>query len=192
MDEIFENLPLPSRETINASGDTQQKVTFMAMMTDHCLSNDEIFNYFNEKQIEVQTLPLPETDLEYKFQEYKYLLQLEKKGKLITKPLEIENFDLWFQDFFSAVTQVNELTITNAFYGFDRIEPQTNRTIDNYKSYLRASSKHDSNWLPAVQVHGEGIFIQFNLEKMKQWSLNFEKVQAYRVLVEKVNNAPLF
>ena len=192
LEEIFENLPWPSKETINASGDIQQKVTFMAMITDHCFPNDEIFNYFNEKQIEVQTLPLPETDLEYKFQEYKYLLQLEKKGKLITKPLEIENFDLWFQDFFSAVTQVNELTITNEFYGFDRIEPQTNRTIDNYKSYLRASSKHDSNWLPAVQVHGEGIFIQFNLEKMKQWSLNFEKVQAYRVLVEKVNNAPLF
>lgn len=30
-------------------------------------------------------------------------------------------------------------------------------------------SKHDLNWVPACEVHGEGIFIRFNEEKIRQW-----------------------
>lgn len=193
LEEKFENLPLSSKELINASGDIQQKVDFMTLATDGVFSKDEIVAFFNEQQKDVKTTPSPaDTDIEYKFQEYQHLLRLATQGSLITKPLAIESFEMWFQDCFSAVTQVKELTITNAFYGFDRIEPQTNRTIDNYKKYLREATNGDSNWLPAVQVHGEGIFLQFNLEKIKQWTLNFEKGQAFRILIEKANKAPLF
>lgn len=192
LEEKFENLPLSSKEMINTCGDIEQKVNLMSMATDGIYSKDEIFAFFNDQQKDEQTTELPTTDTEYKFQEYQHLLDIATKGPLITKPLAIDTFEMWFQDCFSAVTQVKELTITNAFYGFDRIEPQTNRTIDNYKKSLRESTNGDANWLPAVQVHGEGIFLQFNLEKVKQWSLNFEKGQAFRTLIEKANKAPLF
>lgn len=191
LEEQFENLPLSLKELINACGDLENKITLMIGAFYPVFSKEEIEEFCKEfPQCEEEVLPA--SDIEYKFQEYKHLLQSSKNIPLITKPLLMDTFESWFQDFFSAVTQVKELTITNAFYGFDRIEPQVNRTIDNYKKYLRGHTNAEINWLPAVQVYGEGIFLQFNLERIKQWSANFEKGQAFRTLIEKANKAPLF
>ncbi|MCP0910754.1 DUF1998 domain-containing protein [Acinetobacter pseudolwoffii] len=161
------------------------------MATHGIYSKDELFNFFNNQSKDTDITAVPDSELEYKFQEYQQLIKECKNGPLITKTLQMENFESWFRDFFSGVTQVKELTITNAFYGFDRIEPQTNRTIESYKKILREDNSRDSNWLPAVQVHGEGIFLQFNMESIKQWASIFEKREAFRNLVEKANKIAL-
>lgn len=193
LQDKFEKLPLSSKELINASGDLQQKVDFVTIALDGVFSKEEIIAFFNDQlESKRNSPPDSESDVDYKFQEYTHLLQPMSKGPLVTKPLPMDSFEGWFQNFFSAVTQVKELTITNAFYGFDRIEPKINRTIDSYKKYLRQSNHKDDNWLPAVQIHGEGIFLKFNLEKIQQWSLSFEKEKAFRTLIKKAEKAPLF
>lgn len=192
LEEKFENLPLNLKEIIESSGDIDQKVKYMFIATDGVYSEEELFNFFNNQGENTDITDVPDSELEYKFQEYQQLIKECKNGSLITKLLRMENFESWFREFFSGVTQVKELTITNAFYGFDRIEPQTNRTIESYKKALREDNGRDSNWLPAVQVHGEGIFLQFNMENIKQWAVIFEKREAFRSLVEKANKIALF
>ncbi|ENW97778.1 hypothetical protein F903_00301 [Acinetobacter sp. NIPH 298] len=191
LEEQFESLPLALKDVINASGDLESKVAIMMGAFYPIFSKEEIEEFLKGLQLGEKDF-LPETDSDYKFQEYQYLLQSMSKIPLVTKPLIMDNFEGWFQNFFSAVTQVKELTITNAFYGFDRIEPQINRTIDNYKKSLRKSTGDIADWLPAVQIQGEGIFLQFNLEKIKQWSLEFEKEKAFRALIAKAEKVPLF
>lgn len=192
LEEKFENLSLHLKEIIESSGDIDRKVKYMFIATEGVYSEDELFNFFNNQSVNIDITDVPASELEYKFQEYQQLIQECKTGPLITKPLQMENFESWFRDFFSGVTQVKELTITNAFYGFDRIEPQINRTIDSYKKALREDNDRDSNWLPAVQVHGEGIFLQFDTENIKQWTAIFEKRENYRNLFEKANKIALF
>ncbi|WP_257222969.1 DUF1998 domain-containing protein [Acinetobacter sp. YH18001] len=191
IEEKFENLQPDLKEIIESSGEIDQKVAYMFMATHGIYSKDELFNFFNNQSKDTDITAVPDSELEYKFQEYQQLIKECKNGPLITKTLQMENFESWFRDFFSGVTQVKELTITNAFYGFDRIEPQTNRTIESYKKILREDNSRDSNWLPAVQVHGEGIFLQFNMESIKQWASIFEKREAFRNLVEKANKIAL-
>lgn len=130
--------------------------------------------------------------MEYRFQEHQKFFSEIKEGVLVTKPLSIDLFDEWFTGYFSTVTQVKELTVTNALYGFDRIQSQNNRTIENYKKSLRALKNKEADWLPAVKIYGEGIFIEFQPNLIKQWSKRFAQNESFKKLVNRFNNSNLF
>lgn len=60
----------------------------------------------------------------------------------------------------------HKLQETRAFVGFSRAEP-SEMPISERKKMLRLGSE---NWLPAIQVHGEGIFFEFNKEAVEEWA----------------------
>lgn len=66
--------------------------------------------------------------------------------------------------YFSLIDQiavVDRLTVTQAFIGFTR--------ITRNESNIVAVSQYPKEWLPAVELIGEGIFIRFNSQKVKKW-----------------------
>lgn len=66
-------------------------------------------------------------------------------------------------------TLVPRLKETRAFAGFTRLSVQ-NVDIRKTKKNLRLSDKED--WLPAIQVSGEGIFFEFNKDLIDLWKMN--------------------
>lgn len=64
---------------------------------------------------------------------------------------------------FVNINQIKRLREVRAFLGFHRIAPgdSKNRTSPDCGS--------DQKWVPAVEVFGEGIFIQFDESKVRQW-----------------------
>ncbi|MDR9778553.1 DUF1998 domain-containing protein, partial [Rhizobium hidalgonense] len=68
---------------------------------------------------------------------------------------------------------------------------KNSRTIDSYKNSLRKSVNKESNWLPAVKVYGEGIFLGFNAKKVRQWSEIFAKNPSFKTLANKMSKSPL-
>ncbi len=62
----------------------------------------------------------------------------------------------------SRITVVDRLTITQAFCGFSRV-------FRSESSMAPVFQYKDKEWLPAVELHGEGIFIQFNENAVKTW-----------------------
>jgi len=63
-------------------------------------------------------------------------------------------------DFFSTVTLVHKLRETRAFCGFSRYLPDDTRPRDQKIEDLRLNPR--VNWLPAIVVRGEGIFLDLH------------------------------
>lgn len=73
-----------------------------------------------------------------------------------------------------AVKMVKAIREVRALVGFSRLKPleqdEESPEVDSEKSELVSVSEKQLNWLPAVEVRGEGIFVTFDKEKLNKWS----------------------
>lgn len=88
------------------------------------------------------------------------------KTNLMVRRTDIESYESPMSEWFSQVSLVHKLRETRAFVGFSRIYPASTMTPEEERSLL---SRVPKEWLPAVVVRGEGIFLQFREDRIKQW-----------------------
>jgi hypothetical protein len=74
----------------------------------------------------------------------------------------------------AKVNLVERLRETRVFYGFDRLEQNTNPLAGMPDTAMRQSFRdppEDSQerWLPAIEVFGEGIYIELKERRITQW-----------------------
>lgn len=77
---------------------------------------------------------------------------------------------LWF----TKVNLVERLRETRVFYGFDRLEQNTNPLSDMPEAAMRQLFRNppaqpQDRWLPAVEVFGEGIYLELKEDRVSQW-----------------------
>lgn len=113
------------------------------------------------------------TDVDVRNEEYQYFLSENDNldGDLV---LETKDFSNYFQEngflenHFDNIVLIKRLKETRAFYGFSRINPYDGKSILESKNML-VSSGQRVDWLPAIQVYGEGIFLNFSKHKLNEW-----------------------
>lgn len=93
-------------------------------------------------------------------------LSTEYAQRFHSKNYPISYYDPVISKYFKSISLVHKLQETRAFVGFSRAEP-SEMPISERKKMLRLGSE---NWLPAIQVHGEGIFFEFNKEAVEEWA----------------------
>lgn len=133
--------------------------------------DEELFNYCEEKanylnQPERQDL---EKDEYEKFTECK-----EDANKDFQLKNQIINSNI--TRYFEKIIKVERLREVTVQTGFSRLlppVPDENSTSNNIAKIMK--KKH--NWLPAVEVRGEGIFILLNKEEIDNWLFNNEEIQ---------------
>jgi hypothetical protein len=119
----------------------------------------------------------PEDERGARRQEYEAMSQECISGEEDHQSSEFENrtyepapsMSPWF-DLVAAVSRLREVRVT---CGFSRIDPvavsiekiQTART----SGQLSPLGRRPANWLPAVEVRGEGIFFRFREDRMQTW-----------------------
>lgn len=81
----------------------------------------------------------------------------------------ISEYNNAIRPFFKSVSIIPKLRETRALVGFSRLEPSEGQSVEDTKKMLRLG---DGDWLPAIDVYGEGIFFEFNGEKLEQWAQN--------------------
>ena len=105
---------------------------------------------------------------DYRLAEYRVLCKSsgsdEQDFHSVSVPME--EYDESIRKYFSRISLVPKLRETRAFVGFSRLEPN-NASIAEKKSQLRLGSE---NWLPAIEVSGEGIFFEFNQDLLEKWA----------------------
>ena len=89
----------------------------------------------------------------------------------------------FMSEYFERIVKVERLRETRAFLGFSRLVPVA---AGEEKVQININ---DKNWLPAVEVRGEGIFIEFNKEKLNSWAATFKKVGSGERLNQQISNA---
>jgi hypothetical protein len=189
--ERWDKVPRSQKDIIEAAINVKTRAEFLLMHLGSEFELSDLISFFDSYEIdedEVSNL----SEIEYRHQEYVHFLKENKEGCLVTKVKDLNQYDEWMVDFFSNITQVKQITVTNAFYGFDRIQPNKEINIDDHKKDLWDDKSHVAEWLPAVKVYGEGIFIDFNSKLIKEWSSNFSIKTEFTKLREKALSSPLY
>lgn len=84
----------------------------------------------------------------------------------------------------SKVMRVARLREVRVVKGFTRINPPS----DPDGALIAPISNASLDWLPAIEVRGEGIFVQLNLEKLVEWEGRPEVLARIQPVVESWRN----
>lgn len=76
----------------------------------------------------------------------------------------------YLQKYFSKIVRVTRLREVRVLLGFTRVDaPDPDADPDNQPNIVKLSKGRDEKWLPAAEVNGEGVFIEFNHDTLKKW-----------------------
>ena len=75
---------------------------------------------------------------------------------------EVENLNL--QKYISSITQVRKLREVRVLYGFTRYFDST-----NIHPLYMGPKQNQPPYLPGIEIFGEGLFIQLNIQTLKDW-----------------------
>ena len=117
--------------------------------------------------------------------EYRVFRQLgsENDREFVTRPYSPNGL---LSAYFDVISQVPRLREVRVVTGFTRINPPES---DDSKRIAKLSVQ-EFEWLPAIEVRGEGIFLGFSEEKMKRWESQAAVRDRVKIFKEAVN--PLF
>ena len=135
------------------------------------IDKETLFNAFieRERNIECTTESSEEmSEDEYRLAEYKVLIKNSGSDKqdFHSTNYPITYYNPVIQKYFKSISLVPKLRETRAFVGFSRLD-YNDIPIAERKKMLRTGNE---NWLPAIEVCGEGIFFEFNDELLSQWA----------------------
>lgn len=85
------------------------------------------------------------------------------------------NSDVAVMNGFSNIGLLHKLRETRAFVGFSRLLPDDQKPIEEKKNFIKLGQS--INWLPAVVVKGEGVFFEFNEQRLNNWIQNSEVIR---------------
>ena len=73
--------------------------------------------------------------------------------------------------YFSRIIRITRLREVRVLLGFTRVDAP-DPDADEQPNIVRLNKGRDERWLPAVEVNGEGIFIEFNMQTLEKWLSN--------------------
>lgn len=85
---------------------------------------------------------------------------------LLIRRQEVSDYLPNVQNLFANISLLHKLRETRVFTGFTRITPDNDQTR---QQRLALISRAPKNWLPAVTVRGEGIFLVLKEEMISRW-----------------------
>ncbi len=88
------------------------------------------------------------------------------KTNLLIRKTDLGEYSAGFARFFQRVALVHKLRETRAFVGFSRVYPEDELSEKERRDLLSRTPKE---WLPAVVVRGEGIFLRLREDAVRSW-----------------------
>lgn len=76
----------------------------------------------------------------------------------------------------SDVLLLERLKEINALIGFTRVEAPEETDDPDERPPMASLTRNSPTWIPATEVHGEGIFIRFNEDELNKWE-NLDSVK---------------
>ena len=93
---------------------------------------------------------------------------MESEGaEFIAEPMDRALLDVPLEDYFVSLVKVHRLREVRAFRGFTRVVPPMD--MDSYKAVCAPIARTKKEWLPAIEVRGEGIYFELDPRKLASW-----------------------
>ena len=74
-----------------------------------------------------------------------------------------------YRDRLASVLLLERLREVNALIGYTRVEAPEESTDPDERPPMADLSRNKPDWIPASEVHGEGIFIRFDENAVAEW-----------------------
>ena len=117
----------------------------------------------------------PITEEEYRATEYDAYLgprpPKSERHDFDIKKIDIAEYETKFQKYFENVVLITKHRETRVLTGFSRLLPP-----ENLAQTLADLSLTKKDWLPAMEVRGEGIFLTLNSDELTSWVTENPKV----------------
>ncbi|MDE0553347.1 MAG: DUF1998 domain-containing protein [Candidatus Poribacteria bacterium] len=128
-----------------------------------------------------------QTEEEYRQAEYKAMTTARgsQQTDLYIVSKDRTDYKPPVQDYFENIMLVRKLRETRAFYGFSRFLPDDGRGLRAYIEDLRLDTS--INWLPAIMVRGEGIFLKLDEERLAIWEQKSDVIERFNRLKKNYN-----
>jgi hypothetical protein len=154
------------------------------------LDRDELLVVAQRKLDGVNIQPVF-TEEEYRRQEYSALLAPRggPATDLFVELVRPEDLGVPLTTFFSKIALVKKLRETRALAGFSRLLPPDPEGATERIQPLKLDQRID--WLPAVVVRGEGIFLQLNGVTVQDWLERGQSTQRSQALSQNFNQRRL-
>ena len=127
-----------------------------------------------------------------RWDEYQQLCESHVDKNTIDKEFEIRASEISasLEKNISRLIRVVRLREVRSLTSFTRIEPPSaSSDPDKPPIQLARLSKDRTNWLPAIEVRGEGIFIQLNPTKLAQWEALPEVLDRGALIMEQLSHS---
>lgn len=74
----------------------------------------------------------------------------------------------YFKHYFNRIIRITRLREVQVLLGFTRVDAP-DPDADEQPNVVYLAKGGDERWLPAVEVNGEGIFVEFNRQTLAEW-----------------------
>lgn len=89
---------------------------------------------------------------------------------------EEDDIPSYLKHYFSRVIRITRLREVRVLMGFTRVEaPDPDADADEQTNIVLLNKSKSERWFPAAEIHGEGIFIEFNKQSLDDWLENSVK-----------------
>ncbi len=125
---------------------------------------------------ETSLLPGDDRETAFRRDEFSLLRSPVDHPELKTRPIAPSEYGSPLSDHAALVTLVEKLRATEVFTGFSRVEPEEQRldgdlppAHERADLLWRKPPPRGERWLPANVVYGEGIFIELDEARVREW-----------------------
>ena len=135
----------------------------------------------SESDVDLQSTPAV-SDSTYRAEEYRAFCRDGQEGlpkvNLLVRSHPVADYNELVQRNFSRIALLDKLRETRAFVGFSRVFSSGNATPAKRWKLI---SRNQKNWLPAIVVRGEGIFLVFDAARLEKWETSFGALHRERL-----------
>jgi len=153
------------------------------------VDKDELFKLIKKRYFAHRIIDNKEKSEDgYRYEEYSVLIKNSGNDKIdfYCHSKSIDNYDKIFKNYFSSISLVYKLRETRAFVGFSRLQPDSGKSIKEMKKML---SLDGVDWLPAIEVFGEGIFFRFSSKKLDIWAKQTNVIDRVKKIDNSIKNS---
>ena len=122
----------------------------------------------------------------FRRREFDALQQTRRDDQLVVSPVLPREYEAEFSRYISSVSLVEKLRETRVLRGFTRVYPENDMDNATLQNLMRVSPPDKGErWLPGYVVHGEGVFLQLNEERLQEWEAREDVKRRVHKLVER-------
>lgn len=117
--------------------------------------------------------------VKYRSEEYEALsgnitMESDDYGDFVRESTDISKYGIPFVTNVSLIHKIREV---KALIAYSRLKPVEQFTDNKTQQHAVSIKQSDTNWYPAYEVRGEGIFIQFDQAAIKKWISDNSEIQ---------------